>query len=439
MTVTFPVRPCGVESHRGSYDKLVERHRQEVRRAVESGPEAIAELVPRLFDRIADFRTLRVAWNHLVAHGGHAPGPDGVRYGDLAALDIWPFLRSLAKSIRDESYRPGRERYLEIPKESGSGVRKISLRNIADRVVERAVVEILQPLLDPQFSVHSFGARPGLGPISALGAAYFYASKQNPLILIAEDLKDAFEHVPLERLHDVLKKRLPRGRKTLNLIKKLTRKPKAKGLRQGSPLSSLLMNVYLDHFLDKPWQRESPGSPLLRYVDDLLIICNSTKDADQVYRRLQKVLLPTGMKLKGTAEQSTHDLAGGATVRWLGFDLSLGTKGMTARLDLDGENGWLARLRAKLILTHERPDSSQRAIDTINGMTEFAGPCWDRIDQNRAYEGIRATAAECGFEEIGSRQDFGVRCEAAQNRWLWVKKRTRKLLKRTQKRRHSLV
>src|SRR5258708_31539698 len=98
--------PRAVSFHRGSAADFLRRHLRHVQRALADqfgGPRAVA---PYLFDRIADDRAMRLAWDDLAMHGGPAPGRNGLRYSDLNSPEIWKLCRCLARSVRNGTYRP---------------------------------------------------------------------------------------------------------------------------------------------------------------------------------------------------------------------------------------------------------------------------------------------------------------------------------------------
>jgi len=148
-----------------------------------------------------------------------------------------------------------------------------------------------------------------------------YAKNEGRSVLLVEDIKDAFTQVPHGRLLDVLRGKLPED--VMRLIEMIIDNDIKTGLRQGSPLSPLLMNIYLDHFLDRPWNKLHPDLPLIRTVDDVLILCRTVDEAHVAYADLEKLLRPAAMPLKGTEETSIKDLACGDTARWLGYEISM--------------------------------------------------------------------------------------------------------------------
>src|SRR5207249_3057897 len=204
-----------------------------------------------------------------------------------------------------------------ISKGPGRGGRPLVLSNVEDRVVERAVVSILQPLLDPQFDDRSFGYPPRRGMQHALAQAERHVPKEQRRVWLTEDAKDAFLNVPLSRLLQVVRGLLPAD-DLIELIKRVLGGNKVPGLRQGGPLSPLMLNLYLDHFLDGPWRCDQPKLPLLRVADDLLVPCRSEAQARKARAELERLLVPAGMPLKGTEATAICVLCADIPVDWLG-------------------------------------------------------------------------------------------------------------------------
>src|SRR5262245_11704792 len=195
--------------HRGDRYDFMARHRRQARRAVKKGRPALVAIAPSLFRRVSDERTLRVAWDHLERYGGRAPGIDGMRYEDYPEHAKWEVCRGLRDWIRSGDYEPDEDRVVWISKGPGRGERPITIQNIEDRVVQRAVVEIVQPFLDPRFDPHSIGYRPRKDRLHALALAERYCLEQKRRVWVTEDIKDAFSNVPLARLLQLIRKCLP--------------------------------------------------------------------------------------------------------------------------------------------------------------------------------------------------------------------------------------
>ena len=237
----------------------------------------------------------------------------------------------LGKTLSSRTYRPGPDRKVEIPKSSGVGTRTLRLQDIEDRVVQRAIVQSIQPFLDPGFAATSFGYRPKLGTGHALATAEFLASSGNMWTWIDDDIRDAFDHVPHGRLLDIVQNRL-QSEEMADLIRIVIENEKGQGLRQGGSLSPLLLNLYLDHLLDRPWTRLQPQTSLLRYADDMLILASDVDSADEAHAHLRKQLQAAGMTLKGTPRNATHNLLQiGNPVEWIGFAIRKGPEGLEYR------------------------------------------------------------------------------------------------------------
>ena len=111
-----PVRQISSDAHQGSYREYLRRHEMEAASAARGGKAAKRAFVNQLLSRTADTRNLRLAWNWIAHNGGQAPGADGLRFDDLDESDVWPFLRTVSKSILQETYRTTADRKKKIPK-----------------------------------------------------------------------------------------------------------------------------------------------------------------------------------------------------------------------------------------------------------------------------------------------------------------------------------
>jgi group II intron reverse transcriptase/maturase len=366
-----------------------------------------------LLRRTADPRFLRLAWDRLAAGDGQAPGLDGLRFSDLESHEVWRLVRTLSKAILDDTYRPGPDREVRIPKASGTGTRTLSIPSVIDRVVQRAVVQTVQPFLDPTFDDHCFGFRPGAHANAALAAAERPAVGGGLWVWLAEDLKDAFTTVPQRRLLDVLRVRVPDDR-MMRLFERLVRTKTGRGLRQGGNLSPLLLNVYLTHFLDRRWRRLHPDVPLIRWADDLLLLCRTRDAARQAYQGLTRLLTPAGMALKATPEQATHDLANGGRVDWLGYQFGKDAEGLKVSTT---EKAWKS-LRENLELAHTKAGSPIQAIRTIEGWIDAMGPCFATTDVDQVHTRIGSLSRQLAFEETPSRGELLRKLQRAHRRWL---------------------
>ena len=204
---------------------------------------------------------------------------------------------------------------------------------------------------------------------------------------LAEDLSNAFDNVPHDRLIDVLRRQIPTD-DFLALIRNVIANDKKRGLRQGGALSPLFLNTYLDHVLDKPWKKSHAETPLLRVADDILILCKDREQAVVCKKALEDMLRSAGMPLNGE-KGGLSDLGAGQSIDWLGYDLRRDVNGLEARLT---EKSW-SRLKEVLKGTHDKPNAPIRANETIVGWIEQLGPCLPYSDVDAVLARIRRTGA----------------------------------------------
>lgn len=411
-TLSEVINPKWVIRHRGTPDDYMVRYRRLAAQAVAERRAGLQAIAPSLLWLISDERALFAAWQHLAEHGGSAPGPDGYRYDDFSPIDVLYVCRDLRDKIRCGQYAVGRERILRIPKTSGRGWRPLVIQSILDRVVQRAVVEIIQPLLDPLFDPLSFGYRPGRGPLRALLAAERTCRDNRLGVWVSADIADAFTNVPLGRLLTVVRAYFPDDR-LLAFIGKISRSAKVSGLRQGGPLSPLLLNLYLHHLLDRPWRRLCPDTPLIRFADDLLVLCRRPAQAREAYRQLAELLRPTGLWVKEREADAVKNVSHGEPVKWMGFGIRLVGGDFCYTVT---DHAW-ASLAERFDDAQTKPNSPIAAAASLAGWLADKAPCFPTVDINRAYGRITRLAAERGFDELPDRFEIQAYWQRAYARW----------------------
>jgi hypothetical protein len=263
--------------------------------------------------------------------------------------------------------------------------------------VQRALVQVLQPFLDPRFLNSSLGYRPRKGREHALALAEARATSHGLWVWAAEDIRDAFDHVPHKRLLEVLRRPVPAA-DILALVEVVIGTDRGRGLPQGGALSPLLLNLYLDRVLDRPWTKAHPEAPLLRVADDLLVLAGDREQAVALRAALEALLRPAGMPLHET-KGALRDLAAGQTLEWLGYDLRRGDRGLEARLT---GRSW-EQLDGALAGLHDGPDAPIRAVETIEGWIAQQGPCYRHEDVDEVYARIGRLAGRYAFEEVPDR------------------------------------
>jgi hypothetical protein len=270
----------------------------------------------------------------------------------------------------------------------------------------------LGPFLDGYLSDSALAYRPGSDTNRALALAERLALTNDSRAAIAEDLRNAFDNVPQRRLLDIIGTHVTDG-PMMSLLERVVLTDTGKGIRQGGNLSPLLLNVHLDHTLDRRWRKLQPDVPLLRWADDLLILCRNQEQALQAYKCLKDLLRPTGMKLKHGPENAVHDLTGhGAD--WLGYRVTRKEDGLVVTLT---EKAWES-LSAHLEQAHQKDGSPVKAIEALDGWVGQMGPCYRDTDVDRAYARVRSLFLGLDFDEFPSRDGFRRKWQWAHRRWL---------------------
>ena len=405
-----------------SRSQYIEHLTKRLSKAACRGPEGIRAVLPELVGMIADQRNLYAALAHIRREGGRAPGPDGLRIDDLTGNDAWALIRNLRDAILAGTYRHGPVENRKIPKPAGRGYREITLKNLRDRIVARAIAQPLAPLLNASFHDTSYCVS-GRGQQVAIADALNLAEHYMLNNWVVADIADAFGSVPTSRLRDILAQRLPDG-PLLNLIDRVLAGNPNGGLAQGCGLSMLLLNLYLDHFLDQKWRRQAPQWPLLRYVDDLLVMCSTPAEAREANNLLRKVVREIGLKLKGDERSDVRDLAIGERADWLGLRFDLTNEGVRVRLPLDEEpGGFWATFEDRLLELHDRRDAALIFPQVIEGkFLTAAAPTFPHHDIRSVYERTRSVARGYGFAKMPAFDHFHGRWCAAYVGWYYDKK-----------------
>ena len=264
-------------------------------------------------------QNLQAAWKRVKANKG-AAGVDGLDIEQTAQLlrQSWPDIR---QALLAGSYRPSPVRKVLIPKPDGSQ-RELGIPTVIDRLIQQALLQVLQPLIDPTFSEHSHGFRPGRRAHDAVKAARAYV-QSGKRVVVDVDLAKFFDRVNHDILIDRLKKRIDDAG-VIRLIRAYLNAgimdggvvvvDRHMGTPQGGPLSPLLANVLLDE-VDKALEARSYC--FARYADDCNVYVGSRRAGERVMAYLRK--LYTGLKLQINEAKSAVTSAFGR--KFLGYGL----------------------------------------------------------------------------------------------------------------------
>lgn len=280
---------------------------EQVEEQVTTAEERTRALKQGLMEKVADEANLVEALRRVCANKGSA-GVDGMAVIELKA---WMSVRAHREELRGQlirgEYQPAPVRGVQIPKPGGKGVRQLGIPTVVDRLVQQAILQVLEGIYDPTFSEGSYGFRPGRGAHDALRQASEYVAEGRNVV-VDLDLEKFFDRVQ----HDVLMARVSRrikDKRVLALIGRFLRAgmmqngvciEREEGTPQGGPLSPLLANILLDD-LDK--ELEGRGHRFCRYADDCNIYVKSEAAGHRVMESVTE-FLERRLKLKVNRQKS---------------------------------------------------------------------------------------------------------------------------------------
>lgn len=277
-----------------------------------------------LYGRLLNRAALDKAFKKVKSAKG-AAGIDGQSINDFAGHQQDNVDQLLAE-LRTRSYQPQAVRRVEIPKATG-GVRLLGIPAVRDRVVQQALLDILQPIFDPEFHPSSYGYRPGRSSHQAIGKATMFIREYDRKWVVDMDLSRCFDTLDHGLILRAFRKRIKDG-SILGLLEKFLEsgvmtgagwQASEMGSPQGGVISPLIANVYLDAFDQFMMSR---GHRIVRYADDILILSLSKRGAEnalqQASRYLEEELLLTINRDK------THICPSWNGVKFLGVSIHSG-------------------------------------------------------------------------------------------------------------------
>jgi group II intron reverse transcriptase/maturase len=242
----------------------------------------------------------------LVLKNAGSGGFDGVRVQDIRGKE-WEYVQRIIEEIRAVRYAPSAVKRVYIPKSDGSQ-RPLGIPNIIDRVIQRALVLLLEPIYELKFHEFSFGFRPGRRAVDAAAvvAKECYQLRQ----VFDADIESFFDQVQHRKLIGMIKQDIvdPRILKLLmQILKSGFQEPgkpwqsSRRGTPQGGPLSPLLANIYLHYGLDDKFHKtlsQRRYVKMIRYADDFVILCKFPEDRRFIEDLVKGWLSEVGLNLK---------------------------------------------------------------------------------------------------------------------------------------------
>ena len=262
----------------------------------------------RLFDKVFAERNLHAACQQVSQKKG-AAGVDHVTVEEFLSQvpeAIW----QLSEALKSGAYRPQAIRRVHIPKPGSHETRPLGIPTVRDRIVQAAIVNVIEPIFERDFAEHSYGFRPGRGCRDALRRVD-HLLKAGYVFVVDADLKGYFDTIPHARLMDRLKEKIADGR-VLSLIEAFLRTGIQEGATtwtpetgapQGAVLSPLLSNIYLDP-LDHLMAQQ--GFEMVRYADDFVILCRTSDEAARIMATVQGWVTDNGLTLHPTKTRIVH-------------------------------------------------------------------------------------------------------------------------------------
>ena len=226
--------------------------------------------------------------------------------------------------MREGTYRPLPMRRVWIDKPGTGELRPLSIPAVRDRVVQAALKIVLEPIFEADFASCSFGFRPKRGPHDALQVLVDESWKGRRWV-VETDIAQCFSAIPHEKLMQAVEERISDGA-VLKLLRAMLRagvmsdgavRHEVTGTPQGGVISPLMANVYL-HRIDRDWSMREHGV-LVRFADDLTVMCKSREQAQAALRRLRTVLAELGLEPKEAKTRIVCMQVGGDGLDFLGF------------------------------------------------------------------------------------------------------------------------
>ena len=278
-----------------------------------------------LLEQILAKANLNQAYKKVVANKGVA-GVDGITVNEVDEY-IRANKEKLLHQIRKRKYKPQPVKRVQIPKENGK-MRNLGIPTVFDRIIQQAMVQILSPIFEEQFSDNSYGFRPQRSCEQAIIKALEYLNDGYEWI-VDIDLEKFFDTVNQDRLINIIMRTIKDG-DVVSLIRKYLSagvmengvvRATEKGTPQGGNLSPLLSNIMLNE-LDK--ELEARGLKFVRYADDCIIMVKSEKTANRVLDSITKFIeKKLGLKVNTEKSKVTKP----AKTKYLSFSFWKDTKG----------------------------------------------------------------------------------------------------------------
>jgi group II intron reverse transcriptase/maturase len=276
-----------------------------------------------LYDKVYRRDVLERAWELVRANRG-AAGIDRQTIADVEQYGVGRLLDGLEADLREGRWRPLPARRVFIPKPGREELRPLSIPAVRDRVVQAAAKIVIEPIFEADMLECSFGFRPRRSAHDALQVLIDEAWGGRRWVA-ESDIANCFEAIPHSGLMSAIEERIV-DRHLLKLLRAMLRAGvmedqavmrSGAGAPQGGVISPCLCNVYL-HRLDRQWAERGTGV-LVRYADDMVVMCQSRAEAQRALEALRAILWELGLTLKDAKTRIVELREGGEGLDFLGF------------------------------------------------------------------------------------------------------------------------
>lgn len=316
-------------------------------------------LTKSLMEKICDRNNLNLAYKRVKANKG-SPGIDGMTIDEMGKF-IAAHKERLLKSLLNGSYRPQPVREVEIPK-PGGGLRQLGIPTVIDRLVQQAILQVLQPIFERKFSDNSFGFRPNRSAHQAVKQAQNYVQSGNRIV-VDIDLEKFFDRVN----HDILMSKLAKVIKDKRLLKIIRAflnagimrqgvcVERVEGTPQGGPLSPLLSNIMLDE-LDQELAKR--GHKFCRYADDCNVYVKTLQAGKRVMESLKQFLIN---KLRLKVNEGKSSVSQVTERQFLGFRIL-----QNGKINISKKSEDRMKDAVRIVTKRNRGRSSELVISELN-------------------------------------------------------------------------
>jgi len=282
----------------------------------------------RLIDKVWNPKNLESSLQKVVAKGGSA----GVDHQSARQIEVHKdqTIAKLEQELRASQYQPQAVKRVWIPKAGSKEKRPLGVPTLRDRIVQGALLQVIEPIFERDFAPQSYGFRPGKGCKDALRRVDELLKSGYHWVVDA-DLKSYFDSIPQEGLMERVGEKIADG-KVLKLLEQMLGagvmdsvkgwQPTERGTPQGAVVSPLLSNIYLNG-LD--WQMAERGFEMVRYADDFIVLCRNQQQAQEALERVKGWVEANGLTLHPSKTRLVDaSLAGGFD--FLGYHFERGMK-----------------------------------------------------------------------------------------------------------------